>query len=151
MNKNFKQKLVTCVVMLMLVMCNVVNVAAASVSFDKAYVNGGSYSYITKINKATSFKYVELSITTMYTTNNKKAAYRKSKAQLRGWDAKEGEYVRCTISDDYGKTVKKGTTAKFKLLKDYQKKGKTIKYYAKGNDPDKDCKITGKMWVDQEN
>lgn len=146
---SLKKKLVTSFVVMLLVVCNVVNVFAASLSFSKAYVNGNSYTYIGRVDKKTNFIYVKLSVDTMYTTDNKKAAYQKSKAQLRGWNGES--YVRCTISDDYGKTVKKGTPAKFKLLKDYQKIGKTVKYYAKGNTPSIDCKISGTMWVDQEN
>ncbi len=148
MKMSIKRKIVISFVVAMLVICNVPNIFAASVNFNKAYVEGNKYTYITRVDKETRYKNVEISVDTMYKTNNKKAAYKKSKAQLRGWDGTE--YVRCTIADDYGKTITKGKDAKFQLLKAYQKKGKTVKYYAKGNNPDIDCKISGTMWVDQE-
>ena len=129
-----------------LILANVTSVFAAYSDFSKAYVNGNQYTYITRKDKETSNKYVKVLVDTMYKTDNKKAPYKKSKVQLRGWNGTS--YVRCTISDDYGKTVKKGTEEKFQLLKDYQKIGKTVKYYAKGNNPDVDCKITGTLTVD---
>lgn len=149
MSISIKKKMVTSLVAVALVVCNILPVFAASVGFSKAYVEGNNYTYINRVNKETKYKYVKLSVDTMYMTDNKKASYKKSKAQLRGWNGKE--YVRCTIANDYGKTVNKGNAAKFQLLKDYQKAGKTVKYYAKGNNPDIDCKISGTMWVDQEN
>lgn len=145
MNK-MKKRLTTSLLVAMLVICNATNVFAAYDDFKKAYVNGNSYSYVTRVDKETSNKYVKIIVDTMYTTNNKKATYKKSKAQLRGWNGQN--YVRCTIADDYGKTVVKGEEAKFQLLKDYQKIGKTVKYYAKGNNPDIDCKISGTLTVD---
>lgn len=148
MMMSMKRRLITGFVVMMLVVCSVPEVFAASVGFTKAYVEGNSYTYITRKDKTTKNGYVELLVKTMYTTDNKAASYKKSKAQLRGWNGKS--YVRATSTADYGKTVTKGKESTFELLKDYRKAGKTVKYYAKGNDPNKDCKITGTMWVDQE-
>lgn len=147
--ESIKRKITTTVVVATLVLANSGSVFAAHTTFSKALVEGNRYTYVTKKDKETSYKYVKLRINTMYTDDNKVASnYKKSKAQLRGYDG--SSYVRCTISDDYGKTVEKGQDERFTLLKKYQAKGKTIKYYAKGNNPDLDCKISGSMYVDQE-
>lgn len=143
-----RKRIVTSMVIMMLLLGNTFSVFAATVSFDKAYVEGESYSYVTRKDKTSSNAYVEITVNKMFTTNNAEASYKKSKAQLRGWNGKE--YVCCVDSADYGKTVTKGTAARFHLLKDYRKSGKTVKYYAKGNNPSVDCKISGVMKIDQE-
>lgn len=122
MMMSMKRRLITGFVVMMLVVCSVPEVFAASVGFTKAYVEGNSYTYITRKDKTTKNGYVELLVKTMYTTDNKAASYKKSKAQLRGWNGKS--YVRATSTADYGKTVRKEKSPHLNCLRIIEKRAK---------------------------
>lgn len=117
----------------------------SSASFTKAYIEGDDYCYITAANKTSNDKYVGLYISQMYDINNK-AKYTYSRAWFKGWN--QSSYVTATNQDDVGKKITKGTMTYVKLKSAFQHKGKTIKYFAKGNRPDLDAKITGVLYAD---
>ena len=148
MKEILKKRLVTIGVLGILIVLNVISVSATYKSFSKEFVYGNKYTMVTRADKDSSHEYVKLLVSAMYKDDGSTSSYQRSKAALKGWNGES--YVRCTIKSDYPQTVVKGVKAKFKLLNAYKKAGKTVKYYAKGNDPDKDCKISGTMWIDEQ-
>ena len=154
MRDEIKRKIVTGLVIGGMMAINVCPTYANTKTFTKVFVSGSSYadpeSPTVEANKDSDHSYVEIKVTKMYKDNGKSSRYKYSKAKLYGWDTKKKKNVRCVKNSDFPKTLKKGKKVKFSLLADYQRVGKTIKYCAKGNKPQLECKISGKMWLDQE-
>lgn len=111
---------------------------AASKDVTYKFVDSNSYTFVDSVTKASKTSYASVKITKFYKADgNPTDDYSKAYFQL-GSNGGQADAVSCSID----------TTKKLTLKGTYNQKGKTLNFYAKGNNASLDCYVDATLNAD---
>ena len=113
-----------------------------STAFSKKYVDSNQETYVTTATRQDQGEAARVIIDSIYQADGSQSSYKRIKGNIR-YKNSSGQWKN--LLSTYT-TIKKGEEKVFIITNAAAKKsGATYHFYAKGNDPALDCRISGKF------
>lgn len=120
---------------------SVLPVSAASVPFSSKKVDSNEWTYVVSITRDTTKNSVGVNLSSILKADGSSSNYKNVRAKYKVGSNNALD----NLSES---KLVLGQTVSVKLKPAYQKEGVKVEFYAMGNDPKLDCKITGRFYGD---